>query len=116
MKEQTLHLVKIANRAANFMSSLNMRCGRLEKEDLENLKSFSSDLNDSAEQVTGLIQNTFVFEISQKVALKDNPCESGEILGRAEYATSENQYFIRYKNGNNVTVENGWAESALNPA
>ena len=58
----------------------------------------------------------FLYKLNQSVALKNNPQEQGEILSRAEYATSENQYFIRYKNGNNVTVENWWAESALNPA
>lgn len=44
----------------------------------------------------------FLYELNQHVALKNNPQEQGEILGRAEYATSENQYFIRYKIDNKM--------------
>jgi len=39
--------------------------------------------------------------------------EEGVILGRAEYSTSENQYYLRYKAGDGRAVDSWWQESAL---
>ena len=39
--------------------------------------------------------------------------ETGEIFGRAEYTTAENQYQVRYKAADGRQVESWWAESAL---
>ena len=42
--------------------------------------------------------------------------ETGEVIGRAEYATAENNYYVRYKSADGRAVEAWWPESALNPA
>lgn len=39
--------------------------------------------------------------------------ETGEVIGRAEYSHSENQYQVRYKSADGRAVESWWAESAL---
>lgn len=39
--------------------------------------------------------------------------EEGEVIGRAEYESSENSYFVRYKAGDGRAVEAWWNESAL---
>ncbi|WP_241331153.1 hypothetical protein [Burkholderia cenocepacia] len=39
--------------------------------------------------------------------------ETGEVVGRAEYADSSNQYYIRYKAGDGRATESWWSESAL---
>jgi hypothetical protein len=39
--------------------------------------------------------------------------ESGQIIGRAEYVSVENQYHIRYKAADGRAVEAWWGESAI---
>lgn len=39
--------------------------------------------------------------------------ESGEVLARSEYVSSENAYLIRYKSADGRAVEAWWGESAL---
>ena len=39
--------------------------------------------------------------------------ESGEVIGRAEYAHSESSYLVRYKCADGRAVESWWPESAL---
>ncbi len=39
--------------------------------------------------------------------------ETGEIIGRAEYTSSENTYLLRYKAADGRAVENWWNESAI---
>lgn len=58
---------------------------------------------------------SFKFDIGQQVAIHASG-ESGEVLGRAEYATAENNYFIRYKAADGRATEAWWAESALTAA
>lgn len=55
---------------------------------------------------------SFQFEVGQQVAIQASG-ESGEVLGRAEYATAENNYLIRYKAADGRATEAWWAESAL---
>lgn len=40
--------------------------------------------------------------------------ESGEVIGRAEYKASEDNYLIRYQAADGRAIEAWWAESALN--
>ena len=54
----------------------------------------------------------FKFEIGANVAFKMGS-ERGQIIGRAEYETSENQYLIRYIAADGRLVENWWTESTL---
>lgn len=56
--------------------------------------------------------NTFIFNLGMEVRLKAST-ERGEIIGRAEYLHSENQYYVRYKAGDGRQVEAWWGESAL---
>lgn len=55
---------------------------------------------------------SFKFELKQTVTIAASG-ESGEVLGRAEYAASENNYFVRYRAADGRATENWWAESAL---
>lgn len=57
----------------------------------------------------------FKFELKQELKIEASG-ETGAVLGRAEYATSENQYYIRYKAADGRAVEAWWGESALTGA
>ncbi|QOR55203.1 MAG: hypothetical protein SHS37scaffold296_20 [Burkholderiales phage 68_11] len=57
----------------------------------------------------------FTFALSQRLRIN----ESGEecvVIGRAEYTTAINNYFVRYKAANGLAVEAWWTEDALSPA
>ncbi len=54
----------------------------------------------------------FNFELGAMVKISASG-EEGEVIGRAEYATAENSYFVRYKAGDGRAVEAWWNESAL---
>ena len=58
---------------------------------------------------------SFAFELKQVVTISESG-ETGTIVGRAEYITSENQYFIRYKSADGRAVEAWWGESAIEAA
>lgn len=57
----------------------------------------------------------FKFPMKSKVKIVISG-ESGTVIGRAEYATGENNYRIRYTLKNGVAVERWWTESALTKA
>jgi hypothetical protein len=59
-----------------------------------------------------MMNEDFLFAIGEDVELK-NSDESGIVIGRAEFETSENQYLVRYMAGDGRQVENWWGESAL---
>lgn len=52
------------------------------------------------------------FQLQQTVTITASG-EQGEIIGRAEYTTSEPSYLIRYKCADGRAVESWWNESAL---
>jgi hypothetical protein len=54
----------------------------------------------------------FKFELKQAVTITASG-EVGEVLARAEYATSENSYYLRYKAADGRATEAWWSESAL---
>lgn len=54
----------------------------------------------------------FKFELKQSVKIEASQ-ESGEVLGRCEYSTAENNYYIRYKAADGRACECWWTESAL---
>jgi hypothetical protein len=56
--------------------------------------------------------NQFVFGLGQEVTII-NGSETGKVIGRAEYTTSENNYLVRYIAGDGRAVESWWGESAL---
>lgn len=55
------------------------------------------------------------FELSQTVAIAASG-ETGQIIGRAEYVTSEPCYLIRYAAKDGRAMEQWWGESALQAA
>lgn len=57
--------------------------------------------------------DTFEFSLGQLVSLQRSD-EEGEVVARAEYATAEPSYLIRYRAGDGRQVESWWGESALN--
>lgn len=52
------------------------------------------------------------FELNQTVTIAASG-ESGEVIARAEYATDETRYLVRYKSADGRAVEAWWGESAL---
>ena len=54
----------------------------------------------------------FKFELSQTVTLKASG-EQGEVIARAEYTSSENNYCVRYKAADGRCAQCWWEESAL---
>lgn len=57
----------------------------------------------------------FKFEMKQIVKLVESD-ETGTVIGRAEYAHSENCYYVRYKAGDGRQVESWQGESAIEAA
>lgn len=51
------------------------------------------------------------YEMGKQVELRSG--ESGEIVGRAEYAASESQYLVRYVAADGRLTECWWNESAI---
>ncbi len=54
----------------------------------------------------------FAFDLEQGVTISASG-ESGEVIGRAEYANGEDQYYVRYKANDGRAVEIWWGASAL---
>ncbi len=54
----------------------------------------------------------FKFNLGDRVAVEVSG-ETGEVLGRAEYTTAANNYFVRYKSTDGRAVETWWQEDAL---
>lgn len=57
----------------------------------------------------------FKFNLGEKVTV-DVSGETGEVLGRAEYTTSANNYYVRYRAADGRAVEAWWQEDALKTA
>ena len=56
--------------------------------------------------------NNFKFELGFNVSIMASG-ESGEVIGRAQFVSSENSYQVRYKAADGRGVEMWWQESAL---
>lgn len=54
----------------------------------------------------------FKFNLGQEVVIQVSG-ERGQVIGRAEYLNSENQYWVRYKRADGTATEAWWHESAL---
>jgi len=54
----------------------------------------------------------FKFSLQQKVVIATSG-EQGEIVGRAEYTSSANNYLIRYQAADGRATEAWWQEDAL---
>ncbi len=59
--------------------------------------------------------SAFAFELDQHVSIIVSQ-ERGQIIGRAQYSTSENSYFLRYQAADGRAVNAWWEESALTDA
>lgn len=55
---------------------------------------------------------TFAFELNQEVTIAVSG-EQGTVLGRAEYTTSSNTYYVRYRTADGRATEQWWQEDAL---
>lgn len=55
---------------------------------------------------------TFQFELNQVVKITSSG-ETGTVIGRADYTTSECSYLLRYQAGDGRATEQWWSESAL---
>lgn len=53
----------------------------------------------------------FRFDLGDTVRV--SPIEVGIVIARAEYATAEDSYLVRYVGGDGRLVEVWWGESAL---
>lgn len=58
------------------------------------------------------MEREYKFTLGQTVKMLTSD-ESGTVIGRAEYAASENSYFVRYRAGDGRQVETWWSESSL---
>lgn len=54
----------------------------------------------------------FKFDLTDAVEITASG-EAGEVIGRAEYTTSESTYLVRYRSADGRAVESWWGESAL---
>lgn len=54
----------------------------------------------------------FAYELDQKVAITASG-EVGTVIGRADYSSDEDRYFVEYKNAQGVAVQQWWGESSL---
>lgn len=58
---------------------------------------------------------TFTFDIGGQVKIRCSG-EQGEVIGRAEYSGSEDQYLIRYRCADGRATQAWWEEDALEDA
>ena len=56
--------------------------------------------------------NQLLFQLQDDVVITASG-EHGQVIGRAEYSNSCNNYFIRYKSADGRAVEQWWPEDAL---
>ncbi|MEM7211877.1 MAG: hypothetical protein AAF479_08295 [Pseudomonadota bacterium] len=59
-----------------------------------------------------MTEKTFKFELDDDVVI-DCSGETGTIIGRAEYAASDNDYLIRYAAGDGRAVQQWWTETSI---
>lgn len=58
------------------------------------------------------MNGNFLYAMAERLTLRDSN-ERGVVIGRAEYATGEDQYLLRYRAADGRAVEAWWGESAL---
>ena len=54
----------------------------------------------------------FRYNLGDRVELKESG-ESGEVIGRAEYAYAESSYYVRYKAADGRQVDNWHSDSGV---
>lgn len=58
------------------------------------------------------MERKFSFTLGQRVVITVSG-EEGEVIARAEYLQSENNYLLRYKDAQGMAREEWWREGAL---
>lgn len=58
---------------------------------------------------------SFRFTLKQQVVITCSG-EVAEVIARAEYSNSENNYYVRYRAADGRATETWWCESALSAA
>ena len=113
MQNQKQELIQTALTVSEFLNYLSTSDAIKTHHDSMTAKKLSMQLNRAAEARPFSDDSCFAFELGQSVSLIGNFDEQGQVIARAQYTNGCNQYWIRYRNGNNVTVEVWWAEDAL---
>ena len=54
----------------------------------------------------------FLYNLGTPVKLTQSG-ESGTIIGRAEFTNSDEQYFVRYVDGNGCLIQKWWPHDAI---
>jgi poly-gamma-glutamate capsule biosynthesis protein CapA/YwtB (metallophosphatase superfamily) len=57
-------------------------------------------------------EKSFAFALNQPVRIAASG-ETGHVIGRAEYTTAGNNYYVRYQAADGRATEAWWAEDAL---
>jgi hypothetical protein len=57
----------------------------------------------------------FKFKLNAQVSITVSG-ETGTVLGRAEYTSAEDNYYVRYKGADGQAKQDWWPESALQDA
>lgn len=55
---------------------------------------------------------SFKFKLGDVVRIRTSG-ESGEVIGRAEFSTAINNYYLRYQSADGRAIEAWWTEDAL---
>lgn len=55
----------------------------------------------------------FTLALDDNAQIAFNRDEVGKVIARAQYANSQNQYLMEYRNGQGVAVEQWWGQSQL---
>jgi len=55
---------------------------------------------------------SFTHRLNSRVTLSESG-ETGKVVGRAQYTTADNSYYIRYKAADGRQVESWWTEGAI---
>jgi hypothetical protein len=58
------------------------------------------------------MSESFKFQLGHEVTIEASG-ETGVVIGRAEYTTSQPSYLLRYRSADGRAVEAWWSESAL---
>lgn len=87
---------------------------KIDENDLEGWNTWSAEYKAVLAKIGVDMDQSAIFDfcIGDKVKIAVSG-EEGEVIGRAEYAASEDSYYLRYKAGDGRAIEAWWPVSAL---
>ena len=87
---------------------------QIDENDLEGWNTWSAEYKAVLAKIDADIDQSAIFDFRIGDTLKIICSEEqGEVIGRAEYATSEDSYYLRYKAADGRAVDAWWPVSAL---